>query len=122
MIKGAGVTIDNDAYGIRIRSAADSIYRQVSRKYGPTEKSDLSSPGSIWDEARHWTMGLRTGERTYAYLWRSEDGFAPVGHVRELGIIAKALSSDSGYIVLEYLLTTAQSCDAKIEQTEAGVF
>ena len=122
MIKGSGVTIDNDAYDIDIRSAADSIYRQVSKKYGPTKKRDLSRPDSIWDEARDWTMGLLKGERIYAYAWLSKDGFAPVGHVRELGIIAKALYSDAGYTVLEYLLTTAQSCEAKIEQTEAGVF
>ena len=122
VIKGSGNVINNDAYGLRIRSAADGLYHQVAKKYGPTKKTNLIYPDSIWNEPQYWTMGLRKKDRLYSYIWASEEGFALVGHVSEIGIISVGLSSDSGYVLLEYVLTTSPTCETKIEQAESGVF
>ena len=121
-IKGSGVPIHNDAYGIHLRSTADNLYAQVAQRYGPTKKIDLIHPSSLWNEPQYWTMGLRRGDRVYSYLWPPEGGVAPVGQVSSIGVITMALSSDAGYILLTYEFATMPACEAKIQQAESRVF
>ena len=91
-------------YGEGIRSAADDLAGKLSSKYGePTNKFDLLRAGSIWNEPRHWIMGLRKGERFYAYSWEQPGE----------GISVIMVESKPNAVTLQYDFVNSDECHAE---------
>ncbi|MGR3914874.1 MAG: hypothetical protein OD918_10265 [Gammaproteobacteria bacterium] len=121
-VNAIGKTIRNDSFGFTTKTRVDAIALQLRKKYGhETSKLDRVFPSSIWDDPDDWMMGIRKGERFYAYVW-GDRGFKPVGEVAKIGVLAKAAASDAGYVRVEFAFKREPQCDAIIEKAGQDAF
>lgn len=80
----------DDNHGRKVRQEIDQIANQISLKYGEwSEHIDYIDPGSLWDEQKHWARSVRTGDRSYSYVWRLHESNHP-SNVVAIGIDAGA--------------------------------
>ena len=122
-VSAIGKTIRNDSYGITTKKRVDAIARQLKQKYGAeTSKSAFLRSHSIWDDPNDWMMGVLKGDRAYQYWWGADEGFKPVGEVIELGISAKAVASDAGYVKVGFAFKRKPACDAIIDKAGQDAF
>ena len=69
-ITALGNEIENDEYGITIKSEAEKVVKQLTDVYGkPYLVLDELKEGSIWTEPRDWLTSVRKKERDYVYYW-----------------------------------------------------
>jgi hypothetical protein len=118
-IKGIGKNIDENGFGSNTKSMTDSLYGQISKKYGKAEKMDFLFPSSIWNEGDEWLMGLVQDERSYAYIG---DVSPPVEGITKYGVIAGAVSGSKGYVIVEFQTTNYDKCDAAEAKDGASSF
>lgn len=116
MIRGIGKTIDGDTLGIEIRSAADNLRDDISSKYGPASKKYDAAAG-LWGDPQYWMMGILKKSRVYGYSWNLK---APVNGVTSIAIVTSALSSDSGFIGVEFTLSNAARCLEILDKAKAS--
>ncbi|MDR2875098.1 MAG: hypothetical protein LBV44_04130 [Methylobacillus sp.] len=115
-ITAIGNAINNDAYGDSIREKFDTLLEALSQKYGKVEKFDYLNADSIWSKPRDWMMGLVTEERRLAAFWmRGDKGVSLPSEIASIGIHAKGLRSDSGYITLDYEFSNFDDCFEWVE-------
>lgn len=122
-IKAVGKDIKDNSRGGSTQRNTDEIARQIAINYGPhTSTADFLTPDSIWDEPTDWLMGISEEDRYYGYFWEAEEGFPPRNRVVEIGVLAKATSSDTGYVIVEFSGDNEEACEAEISRIEASVF
>ena len=122
-VKGIGKDIRDNGLGLSVKAATDKIKSQVAKVYGkPTDTFDFLSYGSIWDELDDWMMGLARKERFYSYAWSADDGFKKVKRVESIFVTARASSSDTGYVVVEFGGDNEGLCDEAKSAAEESAF
>ena len=118
-VKGIGKDIEPDAYGTSTKSEMDKVAKQISSKYGKSEKTDMLGYESIWDEADEWLIGLTKNERFYMYQWNSDSGANLEGTgIESMALIAQASDRTTGYIAVEFSFDNKKTCDE--EETQQG--
>ena len=110
-----GRDIHAGAYGSDLQLAFNTISAMVSEKYGPGERFDHLSAGSIWAEPRDWMMGLRQKERTLSALWEAEEGSKIPAPIKGIALEASALSNDTGFLRLSFEFTNFTSCLSELK-------
>jgi hypothetical protein len=90
----------------------------LSDIYGKNRRIDRLLPGSIWDDPSDWMMGLRQQERLLQATWSAEHGSNMKNNIESIILVARAKSSDLGYLLLQYSFTNSERCLKEIEQTE----
>lgn len=96
-----GVDVETSSSGFELRHSFDALEQALTDNYGTPEKTfDFLQAGSIWNEPQDWMMGLLKHDRVLAYYWSPKPG--AIHHIESIGLEAKALSSEKGYIVLSY--------------------
>lgn len=115
MVRGIGKTIYNDAYGEKLRRDFSELRKLLERNYGNSELVSFLKNGALWDEPREWTMALRQGERIHQAEWDNEVGSTFAVDMEDIILSAKALSSDSSWIALQYRFSNIRDCRAEID-------
>jgi hypothetical protein len=113
-VKGIGRTISTDTQGIALRSKYTEMRDKLAKAYGRNyQETDFLLPGSIWNEQRDWMTGLKKKERVLMSLWKTANGALPYD-LYTVGVVASALSSDKGYISVEYQFDNEAACEDEI--------
>jgi hypothetical protein len=118
-IKGIGKDIVENGSGSTTKAKVDEIFSQVSQKYGKVEIFDFLSPTSIWTENDEWLMGVVKKDRSYFYLG---DVSPPVEGIKQYVIAAEAISSDTGYVDIEFNTINVDKCEAAEASDGASKF
>lgn len=121
MIKGVGIDIKDNGYGLSTKAKADNLSEQLSSKYGPpTEIKDILLPGSIWDEPEDYMMSLIKKDRYSWHHW--ELNSSDFEGLAEIFLAPQALSRDKGYIAIEFLTASYERCNEVASQSDAESF
>ena len=119
-IKGISNDISDSNTGYTTQGDTDAIANQIKIKYGSwTNKEDFLLSSSIWDESRDWMMSLIKKDRLYAYVW---DLNRPVNGIGSISVGAKALHTDTGYVVAEFLTPDYEKCETAKQNSAADSF
>lgn len=119
-IKGGTNDISDNGRGTITQTKTDDIAKQVKNKYGAwTKKSDFLASGSIWDESHYWMMSILKKDRYYSYTWELS---SPIDGIDEVYVAARALHSDTGYVVTEFYTPIVDKCEEAIEKSAASSF
>ncbi len=115
-IRALGKTIQSDSYGLNIKQKFDDLDQILTSKYGAGKKTDFLLSGSIWKEPQDWVMGLKQQERFLMKDWKNAEQTAmKESNLSEVGIQARAVDANSGYIFLEYDFKNTPACTAELE-------
>ena len=120
--KAIGVNINTSAYGSDLKAEFTKVNKSLQKKYIKGDTLDYLSGGSIWKEPRHFMMGLLKKERFLKAYYDPEEGSTMVESVQKAILSGSALSSDTGFISLEYYFDNHDSCNSEIEAIEEDVF
>jgi hypothetical protein len=101
-IKGISSEINNDSFGISIRSLVDRIAEQLSSRYGAGSKIDNLLSGSIWNDPQYWMNSLESNERSYHYTWSRSRNKQLLDDIESIYVGATAYNSQSSTAVIEY--------------------
>src|SRR5690606_30552828 len=101
-VKGLGKDVETSVYGSELRTAYTKLRDQVEQSYGTYRETDTLLPGSIWSEPRDWMMALVKKERMLAATWNKETRATLRRDLRDIYLVASALSSETGWLSLEY--------------------
>lgn len=113
-VKGLGYTIENDAFGTRVRNVHDEITGQLAKRYGAPEAVDWIVDGALWTEPRDWVMSLTQSERFFFSKWERPRALLP----DDLATVFLGLGtqgSDNSWIVLEYASIHSEAADAALQ-------
>ena len=119
-IKGVGKELRTSVYGLELRSAFNEMKEKLEQAYGKPEVIDRLLPGSIWDEPKDWMMALIKKERLLAAAWSEKSKATLPIDLQWVGLGARAISTNSGYIAVEYSFINKSDCDAEIAKQEDG--
>ena len=103
-------TFATSVYGEGLKSKFDELESVLSEKYGKSDRNDFLKSGSIWSEAKDWMMALKRGERVLVSFWPSSDAQKLPDNVAIIQLEAKALSTNGGWISLQYEFLSASDC------------
>lgn len=117
-IKAVGVDISDNAYGTSLRSTFSTYKDQLAKQYGKPKDMDFLLPGSIWNKPRDYMMALVRNERILAAIW-DLDGER---NLKQVGLIASALSRNKGYVSIEYSFMNKDACDQELADLESQAF
>ncbi len=117
-IKAIGKNISTSAYGTSLKSAFSEMEEKLENNYGDYKKMQFLMPGSIWDEPRDWMMALIKNERGHASVWNAEEGSTLPPDLDTVGLIASALSRDTGYLSIEYYFKNKEAAEAELAGQE----
>jgi hypothetical protein len=120
-IRAIGVDIPSSSHGLQIRSAFDDLEATLGGVYGRFKRIDRLLPGSIWGEPEDWMMGLLKQERLLQTEWSAEHGSTLKYNLESVILVAKAKSTDQGYLLLQYSFANNPDCQKEIEQAEKEV-
>lgn len=121
-VKAIGKNVTTGAYGTELKSHFTKIRDQVASTYGKYQEVDMLRTGSIWDEPRDWMMGLAKKERLLFTKWAVDTGATMRQGLRDVFLGAAALSSSTGYVVLEYYFDNEPQCQKEIDNASGTVF
>ena len=121
-LKAVGVNINTSVYGSELKAEFTKVNKSLQKKYIKGETLDFLSDGSIWNERRDFMIGLLKKERFLIAYYDAEEGSTMVESVQKAILSASALSSDTGYIGLDYYFDNHDSCNSEIEAIEEDVF
>lgn len=108
-------TLQNDAYGEKVRDEYNSLKSALTEKYGkPDDSFDYLKHGSIWDEARDFAMSLSKEERTLSSFWTKPSQPA-AGDVSAVTLEAAAVSGSGTYTSVRYEFKNIDRCFEIIE-------
>jgi hypothetical protein len=119
-VLGYGFTLNNDAYGTRVRDVFKKITGQLSDKYGNSKSYDFLNFGSIWNDPKYWAMSLHKNERHYSRFWDKEEKSTLQNGIESIALSANSLGSDSTYIVIRFEYDNIAKCRAKMESVGSG--
>ncbi len=117
-VKGIGKDISTNRYGHSLKSDFDSLKEKLEKNYGKGELVDFLLTGSIWDEPEDYMTALAKDERVLMCSWENKSGTPIMDDIASLGLIASALSNESGYLSVEYSFTNKEQCEAEIAALE----
>lgn len=117
-IRAVGADISSSSHGLQVRSAFDDLATDLSDIYGSSKTVDRLLPGSIWDEPEDWMMGLLKQERLLQAEWSSEHGSVLKSDLGDVILVARAKSTDQGYLLLQYTFTNSPECQREIQRGE----
>lgn len=117
-IKAIGKTVNTSVYGYELQSEFAAMEKRLSGVYGKGEKTDILLYGSIWNEPRDWMQSLLNKERILMTSWPGKRAPDLPNQLKSVGLVVTALSSDSGYIAVEYSFTNEERSDAEITAAE----
>jgi hypothetical protein len=121
-LKAIGVDVDTSAYGSQLKQAFTKVNKSLQNKYVKGLTLDFLSSGSIWSESRDFMMGLLKKERYLLASYNAEEGSTMAEGVKEATLSGHALSSDKGYLSLDYNFDNYDSCNSEIEAIDEDVF
>ncbi|MEM1233753.1 MAG: hypothetical protein AAGH70_06465 [Pseudomonadota bacterium] len=102
-----------DRYGMGIQRDFDRYEAAISRKYGQAQILRSLRDGSIWNTPGGWVMSVAQKDRVHATHW-SGDELASFGLSR-IELRVDAIFGDSAVIVIDYLGSSFEDCEAAIE-------
>jgi hypothetical protein len=117
-IKGIGVDITTNSYGMELKSAFEKLRGKLDSAYGKSNLSDLLLPNSIWNEPNDWMMGLIKKERLLAAQWGSKYGSKLPSDIESITLVAFPSGRSKGYLSLEYSGVKEDACDAELAAKE----
>lgn len=112
-VRGLGKDIKTSRHGIQLKTAFTDLEATLTEMYGPAEKMDKLLPGSIWKDPEDWMMGMVQEERFLFARWPQKEGGKLKGEpegIESVALVARAKSSDTGYLILEYSFTNNKQC------------
>jgi len=121
-IKAIGKTITTSVYGDEIKNTFTKLVGSLDKTYGKGTVYDFLRSGSIWDEPNYWMMGLLKQERYLMAYWEKDTGEPFPGNIRNIGLGTKALSTESGYISLEYYSKDNKAAEEEAKKVTDSVF
>jgi hypothetical protein len=117
-IKAIGKTVPTSVYGSDLRTRFEDLRGRLADTYGNADSIDRLLPGSIWNEPKDWMMALVKKERVLLAIWSQKSGAKLPPDIKSVGIAARALSTESGDIAVEYAFTNETECDAELAKAE----
>jgi len=121
-LKGIGKDIRTNDFGSAVRSEFEELVRLLERKYGtPHEQYDFVRAGSLWDNPEDFMMSLYRGDRFLVASWESSEAQTLSDSLQTIGVGASALSTNTGYIWLEYYFLNYDECKMIVEAKESDV-
>lgn len=117
-IKAIGKSVNTSVYGSDLKNTFLAFDKKLTTAYGERENIDRLLPNSIWDEANDWMRALQKKERVLMSHWSNENGSTLPKGMQQIFLDTKALSTDEGYIVLEYYFDGFNSCEEEIQSLE----
>jgi len=117
-IKAVGKDINTNVFGFEIKAAVDELENKLTENYGKHKRMDFLIPGSIWDEPKDWMMGLKKKERFLGIVWERAYGSSLPNEIKQIGLVASALSPNKGFINVEYSFVNIDSCEAELAAQE----
>ena len=121
-IKAIGKRITTSVYGSELKTAFTEIVTSLEKSYGTAKVYDFLRPDSIWDEPKDWMMGLRKQERFLAAYWEEKSDGLYTGDILNLGVMADAISTDTGVFFLEYYSKDSVAAEAEAKAVTDSVF
>lgn len=119
-IRAIGKTITTNRFGHQLKSDFDELKSSLASIYGVPKTLDMLMPGSIWKDPDDWMMGLYKKDRNLMAEWEGT-AKAPLKNSLESVVIeARALGTDSGFVMLQYSFTNQPQCDAEEKSKAAG--
>lgn len=111
-IRGLGRDVKTSRHGIQLRSAFSDLEATLTEMYGSAEKIDKLLPGSIWNDPEDWMMGMVQEERFLFARWPQKEGdkLKDQPEIESVALVARAKSSDTGYVILEYTFSNNDQC------------
>jgi hypothetical protein len=111
-LKAFSGKIDTDDHGHELLSAFGRVVESIEKTYGESEKVDRKS--EVWgDKPEYFMYALQKGDRMVGAYWK--DGLPNDISLIAIWIEAGNISSDIGYIFLQYDFSNAQSVEAKAD-------
>jgi len=121
-VKAIGVNIDSSVYGSQLKTQFTKLNKSLQKKYIKGTTHDFLSSGSIWNEPRDFMTGLLKKERFLVAYYDAEEGSTMVEGVQRAVLSGSALSSDTGYVNIDYFFNNHDSCNSEIEAIDEDVF
>jgi len=115
-IKGISKDIYTNGYGISLKSKFYELEELIDKKYGKHKRTDYLALDSIWDRPRDFMMGLLKEERFFYSQWNKETGLKNIDNLKEILSGIWALSSDKGYITIEYYYDNYDKCQEELKR------
>ena len=105
-----------------ITNSFSSIVNSLEKNYGKGTVYDFLRSGSIWDEPNDWMMSLLKQQRYLSAFWEKENKEVFPGNISTIGISADALTTESGYISLEYYSKDSDAAADEAKKVTDSVF
>jgi hypothetical protein len=121
-VKALSKDVPTSIYGEELRAKFDQIKAQIESVHGKATVLDHLRAGSIWNEPRDWMMGMLKKERVLFARWSPDDGLIMKYGIKEIILIASALSTEKGFIGVEYYFTNYDRCEAEVKDNQKNVF
>lgn len=122
-IKAVGEFINDNGYGIEIKSELEKIVAQISTKYGNDyEHFDILVPNATWGDAQYWLKSIKQKERIFAYMWSKESGFTPRAGVTSIIAQISATASNEGLVMVQFFFSNRDECLEEISNEQSKSF
>ncbi len=117
-IKGVGKNVETSVYGTDLQVAFQVMRDRLVSVYGvPDAERDELLTGSIWREPNDWMMSLLKEERLRFSHWKLANR-DDAKDIQTIFLYATALSTDTGFISVEYYLSNHDQCEKEIANSE----
>lgn len=117
-IKAIGKTVSTSAYGSELRDSFESMLGKLTKIYGKNKLFDFLPDDSIWNEPRDWMQSLLSKERQLCAFWEKKNGATLSPPLSNLFLGVSVLSTDEGFIVVEYKFENDEIASAELEALE----
>ena len=121
-IAASSKDISCSQYGTELKDKFSDIKKQLAVTYGKSKDYDFLTYGSVWKEPRDWMMSLYKEDRALASFWDREQGSNMPDDLTGIMLNARALSTSTGWLRLQYDSINAHEAGAEIEAAEGSVF
>lgn len=118
VIVGISHTFRNDRFGTSVRTAFDSLKKQLDSIYGDGKLLDGLRYGSIWKGDNEWVAAIKNNERTYSCYWTKSNKSKFKDNIEGIMLTVRAQTGDSAYIVLRYEYENMDIFQSLSEQSE----
>ena len=114
-IKGVGKPVRTSAYGTELQKQFAHTRDELSAVYGRYRTVDMLLSDSMWQGPADWMAGLADRERMLFAHWTVETHATLRPHLTNVFVAAKAKSSESGYVVVEYFFDNEPVCQEEVD-------
>jgi hypothetical protein len=121
-LKAASKDIETSSYGTELKSTFMSLVSSIEKTYGKYKLVDYLKYKSIWDEPGDFMMGMIKKERSLIAFWDKEESSTLTDDLVQIAIAAYPLSTNKGYILLQYTFKNYEEADKKLKEEKDSVF